>query len=61
MNDEIKVLRHKMNMSQTKFAEYLGIPLPNIQKWEAGRTTPPEYVMKLIVRILKFENPDIEF
>jgi DNA-binding transcriptional regulator YiaG len=61
MEKSIKELRQKLGMSQSKFASYMNIPLPNIQKWEAGRTAPPEYVFCMILRILKSENPNVNF
>ena len=44
----IKDLRLRTNLSQTKFADVVGIPVRTIQKWEQGERTPPDYVVKLI-------------
>ena len=50
----IKELRNITQMSQNKFASYLGIPVANIQHWEQGVTTPPNYlVVALISRVMK--------
>lgn len=49
----IKALRSTTGMSQSKFALYLGIPVANIQHWEQGKTTPPDYVASLITRVMK--------
>ena len=49
----IKELRNTTGMSQSKFALYLGIPVANIQHWEQGKTTPPDYVTSLISRVMK--------
>ena len=49
----IKELRNTTQMSQNKFATYLGIPVANIQHWEQGVTTPPNYLVSLISRIMK--------
>ena len=35
-------------MTQKEFAEYFNIPVRTIQDWEAGRRTPPVYVVELI-------------
>jgi len=48
----IKELRNNTNMSQNKFASYLGIPVANIQHWEQGVTTPPNYLISLISRVM---------
>ena len=49
----IRALRDTTGMSQSKFALYLGIPVANIQHWEQGITTPPDYVASLISRVMK--------
>ena len=48
----IKELRKAANMSQNKFATYLGIPVANIQHWEQGVSKPPRYIPMLIYRVL---------
>ena len=52
----IKELRNTTGMSQSKFAIYLGIPVANIQHWEQGITTPPDYVTSLISRVMKSDG-----
>lgn len=49
----IKELRNTTKMSQNRFATYLGIPVANIQHWEQGVTTPPNYLVALISRVMK--------
>ena len=49
----IKELRNTTKMSQNNFAAYLGIPVANIQHWEQGVTTPPNYLIALISRVMK--------
>ena len=51
----IKDLRTASGMSQSKFAEYFGIPLDTLQNWEQGRRQCPEYLLKLIEYKLKKE------
>lgn len=52
----IKDLRLRTNLSQTKFADVVGIPVRTIQKWEQGDRVPPDYVVKLIEYFLKNER-----
>lgn len=52
----IKELRNTTNMSQNKFASYLGIPVANIQHWEQGVTTPPNYLVSLISRVMMYDG-----
>jgi DNA-binding transcriptional regulator YiaG len=49
-------LRTLTGLSQSKFAAYLEIPVANISHWEQGFRQPPEYVNKLIERILLKEG-----
>ena len=53
---DIKDLRLRTNLSQTKFADVVGIPVRTIQKWEQGERVPPDYVIKLIEYFLKNER-----
>lgn len=52
----IKDLRLRTNLSQSKFADVVGIPVRTIQKWEQGERVPPDYVIKLIEYFLKNER-----
>ncbi len=52
----IKELRKTTKMSQSKFAAYLEIPVANIQHWEQGVTTPPDYLVSLIMRVMKYDG-----
>ena len=49
-------IRKSMNLSQRKFADYFGIPVVNIQHWEQGVSSPPEYVIHLIYRVVQLEQ-----
>lgn len=52
----IKDLRTRTNLSQSKFADVVGIPVRTIQKWEQGDRVPPTYIIKLIEYFLKNER-----
>ena len=52
----IKQLREKTNLSQSKFAEKFHINLRTLQRWEQGQTPTPDYVVFLIGRILELEE-----
>ena len=47
--------RKMTNMSQSKFANYIGVPVSTLQHWEQGYRTPPKYVIDLIHRVIKLE------
>lgn len=44
----IKALRASTGLSQLAFAEAWQIPRRTLEDWEAGRTQPPAYVLKLL-------------
>ena len=52
----IRELRNTTNMSQNRFAAYLGIPVANIQHWEQGVSTPPDYLVALISRVMRYDG-----
>jgi DNA-binding transcriptional regulator YiaG len=47
-------------MSQSEFANYFGIPVRTIQKWERNGSVPPEYIPKMMQRILELEKTLLE-
>jgi putative transcriptional regulator len=48
MGRSIRVLRHRLGLSQTEFAERYGIPVANIRQYEIGRTMPPPAVRSFL-------------
>ena len=56
MNSDIKDIRRKTGMSQAAFAKAYDIPLSTLRKWEQGISSPPDYVIKLILRSLPQEE-----
>lgn len=52
----VKELREKSGLSQVNFAKKFEIPVKSLQNWEAGRTTPPPYVIFMIKSILSLEG-----
>ena len=53
VSNDIRNLRDKTGLSQSKFASFLGIPVINIQHWEQGVSNPPSYVIGLINKVLE--------
>ena len=49
----IREIREKTGLSQAKFGERYGIPTRTIEEWEAGRRTPPAYVLSLLERAVE--------
>ena len=50
----IKVIRLKLKMSQSAFAEAFGFPLRTLQEWEQGRAEPPEAILSYL-RVIERE------
>ena len=49
---EIAQICERYGLSQTALAKRFGIPLRTVQDWHAGRRTPPDYVVRMIVELL---------
>lgn len=49
----IKDICEKYGLSQTALAKRFGIPLRTVQDWHAGRRTPPDYVVNMMVELLE--------
>ena len=47
-SEEIKKLRQRLFMSQTEFAQELGVSYTTVNRWEMGRAKPTYKTMKLI-------------
>ena len=52
----IKELREQTGLNRKDFSIHVGIPLRTIEDWEAGRRKPPEYIPRLIMYQLKYEE-----
>lgn len=52
----MKDFRLSTGLSQSKFAEYFGLPLRTLQEWEQGRQNPPSYLLELLKRIWNLES-----
>lgn len=46
--DSLKSLRIALGMTQAAFAAALGIPKRTVENWECGKSSPPDYVVRLI-------------
>ena len=53
---DIVTLRKKNHMKRADFAEYFGIPVRTLEKWEQGVSSPPSYVYRMMERILSLEQ-----
>lgn len=51
----IKELRNRTGLSQAGFSKKYGIPIGTLHHWEAGDRKPPDYVLKLLQRVIEGE------
>lgn len=51
MGRRIRMIRSRLGLSQTEFAELYGIPVANIRQYEIGRTMPPPAVRSYLTVI----------
>lgn len=59
MKKKIKEIRKLTGLSQAKFAARYEIPKRTIENWETGKTEPPEYVYKLLLRVVVEDFPPV--
>ena len=51
--DKLKRIRAGLGLSRKAFSEYIGIPLRNLEEWEAGRRKMPEYLLRMLIYYVK--------
>lgn len=56
MKYKIKEIRKLTGLSQAKFAARYEIPKRTIENWETGKTEPPEYVAKMLRRLVEIDT-----
>ena len=45
---KIKEMRKMTGLSQVKFSKKYNVPVRTLQDWEAGKSSPPPYVIELL-------------
>lgn len=53
MNEDVKALRERYNLTRKQFTETFGIPYRTVQDWELGSRKCPDYLLRLIEFRLK--------
>ncbi len=51
--DKLKEIRASLGLTRKAFSEYIGIPLRNLEEWEAGRRKMPEYLLRMLIYYIK--------
>lgn len=53
MNTDLRAARMAASLTQKRAAALIGVPLRTYQNWEYGVRTPPPYILKMALEILK--------
>lgn len=51
--DRVRILRNRLGLSQSQFADRYGLPLRTIQNWEQGRRTKPDASGSLLIGLIE--------
>ena len=52
----VKALRTRLGLTQRGMEERYGIPYRTIQNWEAGVSSPPPYVLRMLEALVTHEE-----
>ena len=58
--EQIKALRLKMMLTQTEFANLLGIAFQSVNRYENGKSVPTMKVKRLLSQLMKEHNINID-
>ena len=58
--EAIRKLRGKMLMTQTEFAEFLGVSFGTVNRWEAGEYEPTMKTKRKLAPLFKKHNIEVE-
>lgn len=56
--EEFRKIVAKTGLSLSKFAERYEIPLRSVENWSGGQRTAPDYVIKLLARVVAEDFPE---
>ena len=54
--EKLKEIRATLGLNRKAFSEYIGIPLRNLEEWEAGRRKMPEYLLRMLIYYIKINQ-----
>ena len=46
-------IRKMLGISRAEFSRRYGIPIRTLENWDAGERLPPDYVIKLLERVVE--------
>ena len=54
--NKLRKIREDLGLSRKAFSEYLGMPLRNLEEWQAGRRKITEYLLRMIIYYIKMSQ-----
>ena len=54
--NKLRKIREDLGLSRNAFSEYIGMPLRNLEEWQAGRRKMPEYLLRMIIYYIKMSQ-----
>lgn len=60
-NEEIRAIRNKSGMTQTVFANYMGVSKKTVEAWETGRTHPTGPAYRLLDILDQGKEKELSF
>lgn len=48
-------IRALLGISRAEFSRRYGIPIRTLEEWDAGRHSPPEWVLRLLERVVRWD------
>ena len=54
--DKLNEIRASLGMTRKAFSEYIGIPLRNLEEWEAGRRKMPDYLLNMMIYYIRMNQ-----
>lgn len=54
--EKLRKIRSDLGLNRTAFSEYIGIPLRNLEEWEASRRKMPEYLLRMLSYYVKMNQ-----
>ncbi len=58
--EAIRKLRNRMLMTQTEFADFLGVKFGTVNRWEAGEYKPTMKTKRKLAPLFKEHNIEVE-
>ena len=53
---DIKSIRDMLGISRAEFSRQYHIPIRTLEAWEWGKRIPPDYVLELLERVVRYDK-----